>query len=55
MGIFGTVSSFSISSIINQSIFVQKTKPLYASPKFLLGLGSEFGLERIKDLAIACP
>ena len=35
---FGTVSSLSMFSII-QPLFLQKTKPLYPTPKYLLGSG----------------
>ena len=41
---------------INQSLFLQKTKPLYANPKYLFGIGIfEFGPQRIWELAIVCP
>jgi hypothetical protein len=42
---------------INQPLFQQKIKPLYPNPNIYLGLGFEFefGLQRIKDLAIMCP
>ena len=43
---------------INQPIFLQKTKPLYPNPKYLLiylGLEFEFGPQRSRDLAIVCP
>ena len=49
---FGTVSPFSMFSII-QPLFPQKTKPLY--PNIYLGLEFEFLLQRIRDLAFACP
>ena len=35
---FGTVSPLSMSSI-NQSLFLQKTKPLYPNLKYLFGIG----------------
>ena len=38
---------------INQPLFLQKYKPLY--PNIYLGLGFEFGPQRIRDLAIVCP
>ena len=52
---FGTVIPLSMFSI-NQ-LFLQKTKPLYPNPKYLfyLGLGFEFKLQIIRDLAIVCP
>ena len=34
-----------------QPLFLKKTKPLYQNPKYLF----EFGLQRIRDLAIVCP
>ena len=43
---FGTVSSLSMFSII-QTLFLQKTKPLYPHPKYL---PFEFWLQRIRDL-----
>ena len=51
---FGTVSPLSIFSI-NQSLFLQKTKPLYPHTKYFLGLGFEFGPQRIKDLTFLFP
>ena len=39
---FGIVNPLSIF-FINQPLFLQKTKPLYPNPKYLLGLGFEFG------------
>ena len=38
---------------INQPLFLQKTKPLYPNPKYVLGF--EFGPQRIRDLAMECP
>jgi hypothetical protein len=35
---FGIESSLSMFSI-NQSLFLQKTKPLYPNPKYLFGIG----------------
>ena len=35
---FGTVSPLSMFSI-NQSLILQKTKPLYPNPKYLFGIG----------------
>jgi hypothetical protein len=35
---FGTVSPLSMFSI-NQSLFLQKTKPLHPHPKYLFGIG----------------
>ena len=35
---FGTVSPLSMFSF-NQSLFLQKTKPLYPNPKYLFGIG----------------
>jgi hypothetical protein len=46
---FGTVSPLSKFSI-NQSLFLQKNYALYQN--IYLGLGFEFGLQRIGDLAI---
>ena len=43
-----------VLSII-QPLFLQKTKPLYPHPKYFLGLGFEFGRQRIRDLAFVCP
>ena len=53
---FGTVSPFSMF-FINQPLFLKKTKPLYPCqvPNIYLGLGFEFGPQRIRDLAIVCP
>ena len=55
---FGTVSPLFMYSI-NQPLFLQKTTPLYPNPKYLFLylfiLGFEFGLQRIKNLAIVCP
>ena len=51
---FGTVCPLSIFSI-NQSLFLQKTKPLYRNTKYLFGLGFEFGPQIIGDLVIVCP
>ena len=38
-------------------LFLQKTKPLYPTPKYLFGsgVGFEFGSQRIWDLAFVCP
>ena len=46
----GKVSPLSMFSII-QPLFLQKTKPLFPYPKYFLGLGFEFGPQRIRDLA----
>jgi hypothetical protein len=35
---FGTVSLLSMLSI-NQALFLQKTKPLYPHPEYLIGIG----------------
>ena len=54
---FGTESPLSMF-FINQPLFLQKTKPvcLYIHiPNIYLGLGFEFGPQRIRDLAIVCP
>jgi hypothetical protein len=55
---FVAVSLLSMFSI-NQPLFPQKTEPLNRNPKYLfgipniyLGLGFEFGPQRIRDLAI---
>ena len=48
---FGTVSPLSMFSII-QPLFLQK-KSFYIH--IYLGLGFEFGLQRIRDLVILCP
>ena len=48
-----TVSSLSMFSII-QPLFVQKTKSLYIPHPKYLGLGFEFGPQRIRDLAFVC-
>ena len=48
------LSPLSMFSII-PLLFLQKTKPLYPNPKYLLGLGFEFGPQRIRYLAIVCP
>ena len=52
-GIFGRFISTHFGTVFhntNQPVFLQKTKPLYK----YLGLGFEFGPQRIKDLAIVC-
>ena len=50
---FSTVSPLSMFSI-NQSLFLQKTKPLYPHHQIYLGLGFEFVPQRIRDLAFVC-
>ena len=40
--------------IINH-YFYKKTKPLYPNSKIYLGVGVEFGPERIRNLVIVCP
>ena len=42
-----------VPSPCNQPLFLQKTKPLY--PNIYLGIGFEFGPQRIGDLVIVCP
>ena len=51
---FGTMSPFSMFSI-NQPLFLQKTSLYIHIPNIYLGLGFEFGSQRIRDLAIVCP
>ena len=51
---FGAVDSLSMFNI-NQSLFLQKTKPLYPNPNKYLGAGVEFWPERIRNLVIVCP
>ena len=51
---FGAVSPLSMFSII-QPLFLQRTKPLYSHSNIYLGLGFEFGPQRIRDLAFVCP
>jgi hypothetical protein len=53
---FGTMSPLSMFYNI-QPLFLQKTNPLYPHPLLFiyLGLGFEFGPQRIRDLAIVCP
>ena len=46
---------YSQSLVHIQPLFVQKTKPLYPHPNIYLGLGFEFGPQRIKGLAFVCP
>ena len=48
LGIFGQTDSthFATRFSIIQPLFLQKTKSLYATPKYL-GVGFEFGLQRI--------
>ena len=45
---FVTVSPLSMFSII-QPLLQQKTRPLYPHPKYLFGLGFEFGPQRNRD------
>ena len=64
---FGTVSPLSMFSIIQPTIFLQRTrgtsivplqrtKPLYPNPKHPnTYLGFEFGTQRIRNLAFVCP
>ena len=53
--IFGTVSPLSMFSII-QPLFLQKTLSLYTHiPNIYLGLGFEFGPQRIRELSFVCP
>ena len=48
------LSMFSIDQPINPN-FYKKTKPLIIQiPNIYLGLGFEFGPQRIRDLAIVC-
>ena len=55
---FGTVSPLSMF-FFNQSLFLQNTEPLYPNSNIHLGsvfeFKFEFGLHRIRDLAIVCP
>ena len=51
---FCTVSPLFMVSIIHP-LFLKKTKPLYPHPNEYLGLGFEFELQRIRDLAFVCP
>ena len=51
---FGTVIPLSIFSI-NQPLFLQKLSIYIQITNIYLGLGFEFGLQRIRDLAIVCP
>ena len=51
---FGTVSPLSMFCI-NQPLFLQKLSLYIQIPNIHLGLGFEFGLQRIGDLAIVCP
>jgi hypothetical protein len=51
---FGTVSPLSIFSI-NQPLFLKKLSLYNQIPNIYLGLGFEFGPQRIRDLAIVCP
>ena len=55
---FGTVSPLSMF-FFNQSLFLQNTEPLYPNSNIYLGsvfeFKFEFGLHRIRDLAIVCP
>ena len=51
-GAFG-VSPLSMFSI-NQPLFLQKVSLYIQIPNIYLGLGFEFGLQRIRDLAIVC-
>jgi hypothetical protein len=53
-GIWGTVSPLSMFSI-NQPLFLQKKSLYIQIPNIYLGLGFEFGLQRIRDLTIVCP
>jgi hypothetical protein len=50
----GTVNPLSIFSII-QPLFLQKISLHIHIPNIYLGLGFEFGLQRISDLAFVCP
>ena len=51
---FGTVSPLSVFSI-NQPFFYKKLSLYIQIPNIYLGLGFEFGQQRIRDLAIVCP
>ena len=51
---FGAVSPLSMYSII-QPLFLQKLSLYIHNAKIHLGLGFEFGLQRIRDLAFVCP
>ena len=60
LDIFGLTISTDFGTVSHLSMFpidiLQKTKPLYPHPKyFFLGLGFEFGLQKIRDFAIVCP
>ena len=37
---------------INQPLFLQKNKPLHPNPNIYLGLGFEFGPQRIRDFSL---
>ena len=51
---FGAASPLSMYSII-QSLFLQKLSLYIHNAKIHLGLGFEFGLQRIRDLAFVFP
>jgi hypothetical protein len=51
---FGTVSPLSMFSV-NQPLFLQKLSLFIKIPNIYLQLGFEFGMQRIRDLAIVCP
>ena len=51
---FGTVSPLSMFSII-PPVFLQKLSLYIHIPNIYLGLGFEFGLQRIRDVAFMCP
>ena len=52
---FGTVSPLSMFSI-KKPLFLQKKLSLHIRiPNNYLGLGFEFGMQRIRNLAIVCP
>ena len=50
---FGTLSPLSMFSI-NQPLFLQKLSLYIQIQNTCLGLGFEFGPQRIRDLAIVC-
>ena len=50
---WGIFKQFISTHFYQSTIISKKPKPLY--PNIYLGLGFEFGLQRIRDSAIVCP
>ena len=53
--IFGMCSKSLVHVFHYLNIISLKTKPLYPHPKYLFGIGLDFGLQRIRNSTIVCP